>query len=114
MTTKDRRGDTKEEESSKALGSSVVVHIMELREKVAEVRKDTTHAAERLDEHHDILKSIKDSIAAVEGSVRSVWTAATVAKWAIGIFLALATLAATVFNTVARYLPDVIRAIRGG
>ena len=111
----DREGRTKSQGSARALETgSWVQHVIEMKESIAKVRTGAEHAVEQLAKQEKKLEKVSDDVSSIKGSVQSVWTAATVVKWAIGVILTIVTLLVTVYGLSIRHLPDIIRALRGG
>ena len=88
------------------------MQFLDVKTSLAEVKKDTEHASAELTKHDQKLDKIFDTLSETQSSVRSVWTAATVVKWAIGVFLAIAAIAVTAVGLILRSLPAIIEALR--
>lgn len=104
------RGDSREREAE---SSSWTIHVIEMKESLAGVKKDTEHASEELRRHDEKLTRISDTVSSMQSSMQSVWTAATVVKWALGVFLTICGIALGALGLFLRYLPDIIGAFRG-
>ena len=108
-----QRGASKGRSESGALEqSSWTMQVLDMKTSLAKVKKDTEYASVELNKHDNKLDKISETLTEIQSSVRSVWTAATVVKWAIGVFLAIATITVGALGLILRALPAIIEALR--